>query len=127
MPERKQTPQQLILMDFASDWEARVGSKYFIDWGKDGKWANTLIEMGLNPDEYTARKRAFFADEKWWEFGRWGFAVFVNNINKFVTIQKKQQTKGRVQMILCMECGNDIDASKACPHCKPVASPWSKQ
>ena len=81
---KRQTEETRILIDFAMTWEDQVGREYYIDWGKEKKFATRLLAMDLDPDEYVARKKAFFEDGRWWEYGRWGFATFVNNINKCV-------------------------------------------
>ena len=124
---RKQSEEAKILDDFAHDWEERVGSKYFINWGKEVKFAQDLIAMSLTPDEYTARKKAYFAEARWWEYGKWGFATFVNNINKLVTLQPKKviHIKARVIMIACAECGAEHKATEVCPKCEPISTPWS--
>jgi hypothetical protein len=109
----KQTAQQQILEDFAKDWESRVGSKYYINWAKDSKFANQLIEMSLTPDEYTSRKKMFFSQDRWWEFGRWGFATFVNNINSFVTLTKKKTFESTTE---CLYCKKQIPKSQLYNH-----------
>jgi ribosomal protein L32 len=126
---KKLTAQQQVLEDFKSSWEKRTGQQYFINWGKEVKFANTLIDMGLTPDEYTARKQAFFADDKWWTYGGWGFATFVNNINKLVTIQRTQTkpTNSHIQMIACSDCGTEHPSNKQCPNCGQTETPWTSR
>lgn len=118
--KREGTRQQRILEDFAATWEKHTGSQYLINWGKDVKFVNALIEMSITPDEYQARKAAFFADRKWWEFGKWDFAVFVKHINKCVpqTSSKRAPTEARPMMIRCAEHSVEHDAYQQCPKCR---------
>ena len=118
-PKRAESVQQRILLDFAATWEQHVGRQYLIQWGKDFKWVNALIEMRITPDEYVARKNVFFADRKWWEFGKWDFAVFVKHINKMV-VQASPARTGRAledMMDTCVEHGIEHRMMEQCPEC----------
>ena len=123
--ERKLTPQQQIIEDFAATWKQRVGRDYFINWPKEVKAANVLIDINMPPDEYVARKNAFFADRKWWEFGHWDFAVFVKHINKMV-VQASPAKSGRAledMMDTCTEHNIEHRMMEQCPECQRRARP----
>jgi|GEM_PF-4645210 len=124
--KHKLTVQQQILEDFARTFEEETGEKYFINWGRETKSANALIEMNISPDEYVARKKAYFADTRWKEYGGWGFSTFVNNINKLVPFRKtktsvhqKRDAPRRKMEILCAECKRPHDSEALCPTCYP--------
>ena len=122
---KKKTEQAKILEDFAATWEQHTGRQYFINWGKEVPFANTLIEMSLTPDEYQARKAAFFADKSWWEYGKWDFAVFVKHINKCIpqTVKRKTETApSKGLKIACTDCGTSHGIFDQCPKCHALTN-----
>ena len=125
---KKPTAQQQILEDFACEWEQHTGRRYLINWPKEVKFANILIEMSIPPDEYMERKRIFFSDKKWWEYGQWGFATFVNNINKCVPQPRVRPVRARESQaisrtidsmeIVCVEHKVRHNVFQVCPACQ---------
>ena len=107
---KKRTPIQQILEDWAMAWEEEFGRKYLIEWGKDGQWANKLIEMCMSPDEYAERRGIYFESEWYREHARCSFAAFVNNINKFVPLKKRRNG----EQPFCSKCFTNHLPSKSC-------------
>lgn len=125
---KKKTQQAIVLEDFAATWKQHTGREYFINWPKEVPFANTLIEMSLTPDEYQARKAMFFSDKKWWEFGRWDFAVFVKHINKCIPVTvKPQEKKSKPMTLTCAEHKIEHGAFEQCPRCHEEAAELLKR
>jgi hypothetical protein len=116
---KKLTAQQQIIEDFAKTWKERTGHEYFINWPKEVKACNILIAMNMAPDDYVERKNFFFSDRKWWEFGKWDFAVFVKHINKLIPEARGPRNGSALesQQITCQLHGIKHGLMQQCPEC----------
>lgn len=117
------TPQYQAISVFSTIWETYKRRRYFPtkkDWGA----VNTLIEYGLQPDEYIQMVNEYLKNQRWTEYGNHAFNVFVYNINNVTPVKSEKPSKKeeKLRMIICSDCQTEHDPTTLCPKCYPDQS-----
>jgi len=112
--QRKLSPAQVLLVNFANAWQERFGMDYDIVWEEMMPWAKKLENANLSQDKLTAKMKLFFDDPAWWQYGKCDFKVFVKHLSQLVPEPQRAKAEPVDPWIACSSCGEVHRASEGC-------------